>query len=384
MRLALHCYDAPVSLAHALEPCILPGAFHSIRCVAPPLLTSCAAQDITGEEDVETDAYEERLAHHSYESIAEPTWAELMDEVAVSSRQRSLVPGSDSQRDLEHQPGQRAWKASGRSLSAEPPKTASYPLPWWSEERPPAEQLYADMPPESLKQDEQTEGTANSQGGVSGRVTAWRSYDAKVSEDWVETAERGDPLKRSSDLTELQYLEQHAQELAKSKEVPEQEIASLMQQLERAYTQADAHALLQEKCAEQQWHITELEGSAQAQEARYVVLEQEHAQVQDRLDAQLEVIAQKATQQQQDLATALQSLTAAHADQQRLTEDKAALERQVSSDELQLGSVQSQLHTAQKAADQAGAMCLGLSGKVEALLEELARQQEADAGELAT
>ena len=373
-----------ISPAHALEPCILSGAFHSIRRALTPTLTTCAAQDLDREGDIEADGYEERLPHLSYESTEEPTWAELMDEVAVSSRQRSPVPGSDTHRYLEHRPGQRDWKASGHSPPAKPHKTTSYPLPWWSEDQPPAEQAYAHTTPEGLEHNEQTEGTANSQGSDSRRVSAWRSYSTEVSKDWNETTPEGDSLERSSDLTELQYLEQHAQKLAESEEALRQEVASLMQQLERAHVQADAHALLQEKCAELQWHISELEGSAQAQEARYAALEQEHAQVQDRLDAKLEVIAEKATQQQQDLTSALQSLTAARAAQHRLEQDKAALERQLSCDSLQLVSVQSQLHAAQNAADQAEATCLELSGNIGALREELARKQEADAGELAT
>ena len=110
----------------------------------------------------------------------------------------------------------------------------------------------------------------------------------------------------------------HAQELARSEGSAQAgSCTSLTQQLDQADNQAAAHALLQERCAELQWHI-DWAGRVRtgAGSSGYSALEREHAQVQDRLDAQLEVIAEKATQQQQDLATALGGLQAGQAAQQ--------------------------------------------------------------------
>ena len=331
------------------------------------MLTSCAAQGINREQLPEAEAYQERYTHSLPNAAEEPTWAELMEEMAVSSRQTSPLPGSDSQRDANHHPGQRALKGLRHPHPAKPRKTTSDMLPWWSEDQQPS----AQMRPQSLEPDEQVEGTADSQGNDSRRTAAWQSYTEEVSEV--------DP---SLVLTELQDLRQQAQELLRSEEVLRQEVTSLTQQLERAHVQADAGVLLQKKCAELQRQITGLQASAQAQEAQYSALEQEHAQVQDRLDAQLEVIAEKATQQQQDLAAALERLQAAQGAKQRLEKDKAALERHICSAELQLTSVQSELQTAQNASDQAEARCRDLSGSIEALQEELAEQKEATAGEV--
>ena len=176
----------------------------------------------------------------------------------------------------------------------------------------------------------------------------------------------------------------------------------------------------------------------QVQEAQYSALEQEHAQLQVQLEAQLEIIADKETQQQQELANAVESLTVAHATQQRLEEVNAAFEQQVSSMSLQLSDMQSKiqspqkmmqqqqelataleslqaahaaqqqlkadkaalvkevdsmstqlsdtqskLHLAQKASEEAEATSLEFSAQMEALQEELANQREADAGETA-
>ena len=174
----------------------------------------------------------------------------------------------------------------------------------------------------------------------------------------------------------------------------------------------------------------------QVQEAQYSALEQEHAQLQVQLEAQLEIIADKETQQQQELANAVESLTVAHATQQRLEEVNAAFEQQVSSMSLQLSDMQSKiqspqkmmqqqqelataleslqvahaaqqqlkedkaalvkevdsmstqlldtqskLHLAQKASEEAEATSLEFSAQMEAL--QLANQREADAGETA-
>ena len=347
-----------------------------------PMLTSTALQDVNREQVAEADTYEDSLAPPLHKASEEPTWAELMNEVAVSSTQSSLPPGSDSQQDLEHRPRERAWKAKGHPAPAKPHRTKPEMLPWWSEDQPLDEKPNACMPPESPEPDEQAEGAADSQGGSSRRDAAWEHYSAEVSEHSAVDYPRHNPMRPSSDLSELQHLRQHAQELARSEEALRQEVTSLTQQLDQADNQAAAYAQLQERCAELQWHITELEESAQAQEVQYSALEREHAQVQDSLDGQLEVIAEKATQQQQDLATALESLRAGQAAQQALMEDNARLEKQVSSGNVQLISVQGKLQTAQIAADRAEARGLDLSGKVEALQEELARQREINAGEL--
>ena len=349
-----------------------------------PVLTSCAAQDVDREQAAQADAYEDSFAPPPGKSADEPTWAELMNEVAASSRQSSLPPGSSSgsQQDSERHPRERAWKAKSHALPAKAPRSKPDMLPWWSEDQPSGEQAKADMPPEIVQTDGEAEGAAGSHGDGSGRDAAWDNYSAAVSAHPAEGYPRWSPAEPLSDLSELQHLTQHAQELARSEEQLRQEVTSLTQQLEQANDRPAAEAQLQERCAELQWQVNELEESAQAQEARYSALEQEHAQVQDSLDAQLEVIAEKATRQQQDLAGALESLQAAQAAQQRLEEDRARLEKQVSSGNVQLITVQGKLQTAQNAADSAEATSLDLSGKVEALLEELARQKEINAGEL--
>ena len=336
--------------------------------MATPLFTSGAAQGIDREQISEPEAYQETHSHSLHKAAEEPTWAELMDQMAVSKRQNSPLPSSDSQRDADHHPGHRAWKGLRHPHPVKPRKRTSDMLPWWSEDQPAEQHPSTVTPAEILEPDE---SNADSRGDGSGRAAAWQSYTEGMSE-----------VGMPSNLEELQDLRQQAQELSRSEDVLRQEVATLTQQLERAHVQADAGALLQEKCAELQRNITRLEQSAQAQEARYSALEQEHAQVQDGLDAQLEVIAEKATQQQQDLAAALEGLQAGQVAQHRLEEDKAALEEHIRSDELQLASIQSELQAAQNACDQAGARCHELSGSVKALQEELAKQKGANTGEL--
>ena len=341
-------------------------------------MTSSALQDVDREQDAEADTHEDSILRLSHKAPEEPTWAELMDDAAVSS----LPPDGGSHQDLEHHPRERAWKKKSHIGPAKAPTTKPDMPPWWSEEQPPDEQSNAYMAPEGVEPDEEGEGAAYSQEGGSGRDAAWDSYSAEVSEHSAERYPTNNPVKPSSNLLELQHLRQHAQELARSEDQLRQEVASLTQQLEQASDQAAVHAQLQERCAELQLQTAELEESAQAQEARYSALEREHAQVQDRLDAQLEVIAEKATQQQQDLATALESLQAAQAAQQGLEEDNARLEEQVRSGSSQLIGVQDKLQTAQHAADHAEARYVDLSGKVEALQEELAGQNDISTGEL--
>ncbi|CAL5219504.1 g1346 [Coccomyxa viridis] len=302
-------------------------------------------QDVDREQDAEADTHEDSILRLSHKAPEEPTWAELMDDAAVSS----LPPDGGSHQDLEHHPKERAWKKKSHIGPAKAPTTKPDMLPWWSEEQPPDEQSNAYMAPEGVEPDEEGEGAAYSQEGGSGRDAAWDSYSAEVSEHSAERYPTNNPVKPSSNLLELQHLRQHAQELARSEDQLRQEVASLTQQLEQASDQAAVHAQLQERCAELQLQTAELEESAQAQEARYSALEREHAQ-------------------------------AAQAAQQGLEEDNARLEEQVRSGSSQLIGVQDKLQTAQHAADHAEARYVDLSGKVEALQEELAGQNDISTG----
>lgn len=92
---------------------------------------------------------------------------------------------------------------------------------------------------------------------------------------------------------------------------------------------------------------------------------------------------QKTMQQQQELAAALESLQVAHAAQQQLKEDKAALVKEVDSMSTQLSDTGSKLLLAQKASEEAEATFLKFSAQMEALQEELAKEREANAGETA-
>lgn len=210
----------------------------------------------------------------------EPSWAELMEEMSVKSRQKSLPPDTDIQHAAQDLPQLKIWKPSKTATSAEPHRPTSSIPTWWEEDQPSKDEAYPGGSPDRFGPDNQATDTASRDfdGSVTGADAEWqiatadpykesvepfRDHIADAYEYSGETPNWTRPQADAYNRAELQDSKQRAEALSRSEGALREEVIALMQQLKHAQVQKDAHALLQKKCADLQWHIDGLEESAQ-------------------------------------------------------------------------------------------------------------------------
>lgn len=339
------------------------------------LMVLCQVNDLEEISERAPQADEQEFPEVS-QPTNEASWDELIEQVSGHrARQDSLALSIDSQQGQDGHSRQPRWKAP----SAEPHNSPRASPAWWDEDQISQAPASVHVFPEDDEPDEILEDINDRyrENSLKGADADWDRPDSESQPHMVLSVGYASTQEDTANREELQSLRERIEVRSGNEEALKEQVAVLKKQLLSAQVPADAHALLQKKCADLQWHIEGLEESAEAREEQYKALEQECEELQDHWNAQSETIAAKASQREKELATAQEELQAAQAAQQGLAQDKTALQDEVTSMTVQLAGVQHELHAAQRATHAAEAKAADMAVQLQVAQEKLHAVQEA-------